>query len=69
VLTRTIPASGEALPAIGIGTWQAFDIPDSRPELDERKDVLRALFRSGGRLIDSSPMYGRAGRKARPGRG
>jgi aryl-alcohol dehydrogenase-like predicted oxidoreductase len=60
MLTRTIPVSGELLPAIGIGTWQAFDIANTRPELDQRGGVLNALFESGGKLIDSSPMYGRA---------
>lgn len=58
MLTRTIPSSGEPLPAIGLGTWQTFDVgPSSYPTL---RKVLQAVHASGGRLIDSSPMYGRA---------
>lgn len=60
MLTREIPSSGEALPAVGLGTWQTFDIGSDRAELDQRKDVLRVLFEAGGAVIDSSPMYGRA---------
>jgi len=56
--TRTIPSSGEALPVIGCGTWRGFDVrPGQREDLAE---VLRILLDSGGTVIDSSPMYGRA---------
>ena len=58
--TRPIPQSNEPLPVVGIGTWQAFDIPQTPAEMDQRKDVLRVLFDAGGTVIDSSPMYGRA---------
>src|SRR5271166_2320403 len=60
MLTRPIPSTGEAIPVIGLGTWRAFDVgadPASRQPL---REVLRVLFETGGRLIDSSPMYGRA---------
>lgn len=57
---RAIPASGEMLPLVGVGTWQTFDIGNDRAELDQRKAVLDILFRAGGSVIDSSPMYGRA---------
>ena len=60
VLRRTIPSSGEALPAVGVGTWQAFDIGRSEEELSSRRAVLEILTRHGGSVIDSSPMYGRA---------
>lgn len=60
MLTRPIPRTGEPLPVIGFGTWQTFDIGDDRAELDQRQAVLAALFEAGGRVIDSSPMYGRA---------
>ncbi|MGZ6144312.1 MAG: aldo/keto reductase, partial [Myxococcales bacterium] len=56
MLARTIPSSGEALPVVGMGTWRTFDAEKS-PALVE---VARALLDGGGRLIDSSPMYGRA---------
>src|SRR5438132_10566374 len=60
MLTRTIPCSGERLPVIGLGTWRAFDVTltaDIRRQLEE---VLSLFVKLGGRVIDSSPMYGRA---------
>ena len=60
LLTRIIPSSGERLPVIGLGTWQAFDVDltaDTRRQLEE---VLSRFVELGGRVIDSSPMYGRA---------
>lgn len=58
--TRPIPSSGEPLPIVGFGTWQAFDIGDNPTARAEREKVLRMLFEAGGKLIDSSPMYGRS---------
>jgi aryl-alcohol dehydrogenase-like predicted oxidoreductase len=60
MLTRPIPKSGEALPVIGLGTWQTFDVGESPPERAPLADVLRHFLDGGGRVIDSSPMYGRA---------
>ena len=60
MLTRPIPQSREPLPVIGVGTWQTFDIAPSPSEMDARRQVLQLLFDAGGRVIDSSPMYGRA---------
>lgn len=60
MLRRPIPKTSEQLPVVGIGTWQTFDVGDTRPDLDQRKEVLDILFNAGGRVIDSSPMYGRA---------
>jgi diketogulonate reductase-like aldo/keto reductase len=60
MLTRIIPSSGETLPVIGLGTWRAFDVDltsDIRRQLEE---VLSLFVKLGGRVIDSSPMYGRA---------
>lgn len=60
LVTRPIPVSDEQLPVIGLGTWQTFD-ENLNPETRERlKSVLTILFESGGRVIDSSPMYGRS---------
>ena len=58
--TRPIPASGEALPVIGLGTYQGFDVAPGSAAYAQLPDVLRALFAAGGSVIDSSPMYGRA---------
>jgi aryl-alcohol dehydrogenase-like predicted oxidoreductase len=58
VNTRKIPRTGEELPVVGLGTWQTFDVSaDGREPLD---DVLRKFLDAGARVIDSSPMYGRA---------
>jgi diketogulonate reductase-like aldo/keto reductase len=59
MLTRPIPSTGEAIPVIGIGTWQGFDIGRGA-ERTARREVLATLFAAGGTVIDSSPMYGRA---------
>jgi diketogulonate reductase-like aldo/keto reductase len=59
-LARPIPKSGEMLPAVGLGTWQTFDIHGSGPEWDDAKQVLRLFAERGGRVVDSSPMYGAA---------
>jgi diketogulonate reductase-like aldo/keto reductase len=57
-VTKAIPSSGEKLPVVGLGSWITFNVGDD-PELrDECAAVIRAFFREGGRLIDSSPMYG-----------
>jgi diketogulonate reductase-like aldo/keto reductase len=58
--SRTIPKSGERIPVIGLGTWQAFDIGSRADERAGRRAVLEKLFAAGGSVIDSSPMYGRA---------
>lgn len=60
ILKRPIPRSGEMLPAVGVGTWQTFDVGANAPERAELKEVLRLLVEGGGSVIDSSPMYGRA---------
>lgn len=58
--TRPIPSSGERLPVIGMGTWQTFDVGSSADARVARREVLRAFVDLGGKLIDSSPMYGTA---------
>lgn len=62
LLTRPIPRSGERLPVVGIGTWQTFDVGPSDPARAELKSVLSAFAAAGGKVIDSSPMYGQAER-------
>jgi diketogulonate reductase-like aldo/keto reductase len=60
LLQRTIPSSGESLPAIGLGTWQAFDVGSSAAERQPLEEVLALFVKLGGKVVDSSPMYGRA---------
>lgn len=57
-LTRPIPASGEHLPAIGMGTWITFNVGKDHRARKERVRVLSHFFERGGTVIDSSPMYG-----------
>jgi len=60
MIQRTIPASGEKLPVIGLGTYSVFDV-DSTPEnIASRRTVLDLLLEKGGSLIDTSPMYNRS---------
>lgn len=60
ILTRAIPKTAESLPLIGMGTWVSFDVAGDPDALASRARVLQAFFDLGGRLIDSSPMYGSA---------
>jgi diketogulonate reductase-like aldo/keto reductase len=60
MMTRPIPATNEALPVIGLGTYRVLDMQPDSPEYRELPGVLDALFTAGGSVIDSSPMYGRA---------
>ena len=60
LLTRIIPALDEPIGVVGLGTWQVFDVAATPAELAPRREVLEVLFAAGGRMIDSSPMYGRS---------
>jgi len=58
--SRPIPRSGELLPVVGLGTWQTFDVGASAEERRPLAEVMRLFLQGGGRVVDSSPMYGRA---------
>jgi diketogulonate reductase-like aldo/keto reductase len=58
ILTRPIPSSGERLPLVGLGSWITFNVGEDPVARDSCTEVMRAFFHDGGRLIDSSPMYG-----------
>ncbi|HEV8106711.1 MAG TPA: aldo/keto reductase [Burkholderiales bacterium] len=60
IVLKRIPSSGEELPAIGIGTWQTFDVRGDPAALAPLREVLKAFSEAGGRVVDSSPMYGAA---------
>jgi diketogulonate reductase-like aldo/keto reductase len=57
-ITRKIPSSGEAVPVVGLGTWITFNVGNDAVARDACAEVMRAFFATGGRMIDSSPMYG-----------
>ena len=60
MLVRKIPSSGETIPVIGLGTWQTFDVGSGAAAREPLTEVLRAFVELGGKVIDSSPMYGRS---------
>lgn len=60
MLTRPIPSSREQLPVIGLGSWQTFDVGGSASARKPLAEVLSLFVQLGGRVIDSSPMYGRS---------
>ena len=60
VITRAIPASGERVPVVGLGTWQVFDVAPGSAEYKAAGETLAAFASAGGTVIDSSPMYGRS---------
>lgn len=60
LITRPIPSSGEALPVVGLGSWITFNVGRDPRARAECAEVMRQFFAGGGRMIDSSPMYGSA---------
>ncbi len=55
---RPIPSTAEAMPIVGLGTWITFNVGSDTALRDECAAVMAAFFAGGGRMIDSSPMYG-----------
>jgi diketogulonate reductase-like aldo/keto reductase len=58
LLTKPIPSSGEQMPLIGLGTWITFNVGNDTAARAQSAEVMRQFFAAGGKLIDSSPMYG-----------
>ncbi len=58
LLSRPILSSGESIPVIGLGSWITFNVGNDRSARAQCAEVMRQFFEAGGRLIDSSPMYG-----------
>lgn len=58
LIKKKIPSNGEAITAIGMGTWQTFNVGGDTQLRNDRTLVLKAFFDGGGQLVDSSPMYG-----------
>lgn len=59
LLTRTLPRTGESITMLGLGTFLTFDLKPG-----DRRDALRQVFEryvaAGGRVVDTSPLYGSA---------
>ena len=60
IIRKPIPSTGEEIPAIGLGSWITFNVGNDMELRDQCADVVSAFFNAGGRMIDSSPMYGSA---------
>lgn len=58
LITHTIPSTGEEVTAIGMGTWQTFNVGGDPKLRRARLQVLESFFEHDGQMIDSSPMYG-----------
>jgi diketogulonate reductase-like aldo/keto reductase len=60
IISKTIPSSGETLPVVGLGTYNVFDVESTPSEIELRRKIVEALTKSGGSLLDTSPMYNRS---------
>src|SRR5262245_53935673 len=58
LLTRPIPSTSEPMPVVGLGSWITFNVGADPVARDACAEVIRAFVEAGGRMIDSSPMYG-----------
>ncbi|MDH5538909.1 MAG: aldo/keto reductase, partial [Rhizobacter sp.] len=58
VADKPVPGSGERIPVVGLGSWITFNVGNDPIAREACADVMRAFFDAGGRMIDSSPMYG-----------
>lgn len=60
LLKKPLPGGSNKIPVIGLGTWQTFNVGSDTKLLDARTEVVKAFFKEGGGMVDSSPMYGSA---------
>jgi diketogulonate reductase-like aldo/keto reductase len=60
MITRPIPSSGETMPVVGLGTWPVFDVGADDAARRPLREVVKTLVADGGKMIDTSPMYGRS---------
>ncbi len=58
LIHRIIPSTGERIPAMGMGSWITFDVRGNSDRMRSMEQVLSKFHEMGGRVIDSSPMYG-----------
>jgi aryl-alcohol dehydrogenase-like predicted oxidoreductase len=58
LITRAIPASGERLPAVGLGSSATFAEVARSEDVAAVREVLQALIEHGGRVFDTAPSYG-----------
>jgi diketogulonate reductase-like aldo/keto reductase len=61
MITRKIPSSGESIPVVGLGTWNALNPQKVNEQtLAPLAEVLKLFFDTGGRVVDTAPSYGTA---------
>jgi aryl-alcohol dehydrogenase-like predicted oxidoreductase len=60
LIMRTIPRSGEQIPVVGLGSSDTFEVGASAAERAPVRAVLERYAGLGGRVVDTSPMYGTA---------
>lgn len=60
LISRPLGTNGECVPVVGLGTWQVFDVAAGGKEYTAARETLRVFAAGGGRVVDSSPMYGRS---------
>src|SRR2546428_8973834 len=66
LLERAIPKTGEKIAAVGLGTWQVFDVAGDAAETAQARETLKTFVGLVGRVVDSSPMYGSSRSMAGP---
>jgi diketogulonate reductase-like aldo/keto reductase len=59
LVMKPIPRTGEKVPAIGLGTHMTFDVKPGKPR-GHLREVMKVFYDGGGRVIDTSPLYGLA---------
>ncbi len=57
-IMRSIPSSGEQIPAVGLGSARTFSVGPPNPEWLRLGDVLELFHEMGGRFFDTAPSYG-----------
>jgi len=58
LITKPIPSTNEKIPVIGLGSSRTFNVGNDPLGLNNVAEVMRHFINAGGKLIDSSPMYG-----------
>ena len=58
IMTRPVPATGEQLPIVGLGSSATFSRVARGDDVTQLQDVLSAFVDNGGTVFDTAPSYG-----------